>query len=190
MLQNDESGRILSSPEISIGFGSNASFISRKSVRVLDDSKRKHRTTVGRKLTTHSYTLNGRLIRGPMISERIYQPTYRLEPIRLLDIDRIKLMIENIATAYIESKEMDLYEPKRAMKACEEISNDIRFRLQFLQFKRFRIVVLTNIIENQLQDFSWKMAFLWEKQFDQWTKYEYKTKTFVLSVIVLCVYCE
>lgn len=183
LLEDDLKGRFLSSPVPSV-----ASDASLKSIRILDDGKRKTRKTINKK--PPRCTQDGRAIRPGELNERMYQPTYQLEPKRKIDMERVRLVIKTCVRPCVDSNELNEYDSKQAMRLCDSLSNDIQFRVKMLKYDRYRIIVLASIVQSQMQGINWKMAFLWEKEFDQWTTYEYKTKTCVLNVTVLCVYCE
>lgn len=175
-------------PETS--FESNASAFSHKSIRLIGDTKRKARPTLGKRATMHRYTINGRLIRAPMLNERIYQPTYRCEPRIPLDMEHIRFIIKVCVTNHVMAANMDSYQSSSAMQFCDDLAYEIRIRIKVLRFDRFRLIVLVNLLEKQQQGACWKMAFLWDKKFDQWTSYQYETKTYILNVVVLNVYWD
>lgn len=137
------------------------------------------------------YTIHGRLDLSTSDVRQLYLPTYRLESQRPFNLDHMNFIVMNtVKWAINEPHMMTEFDSESAMKCCETISNQIKFRIKLHQYDRYRIIVIVNIYENQSQGIFWKMGFLWDTESDQWVSYQYDSKTFTVTVTLMVVYWE
>lgn len=157
------------------------------------DSKKKWQTSSDNRHSSRPrsrYTIHGRLDRSGSADEQLYMPTYRMESQRPFNLEHMNFIVVNSVRSAIRDPLMATYDPARAMKCCENIANEIRFRIKMHQYDRYRIIVLVNIFEKWNQGIHCKMGFLWDTQADQWLSHQQETKHFTVTAVVLAVYWE
>lgn len=135
---------------------------------------------------TH-YTLSGRLVIDADIPVRVLEPTYQLTSNNPFDVEHVNFLVRNCTLQNIENY-FTSYKPVNATQFANELSHEIKLRLKLLHYDRYRIVVVTNVMEKRHQTVCWQIGFLWEHSCDLWTSFRHETPSFIFNVVVLGVY--
>lgn len=114
-----------------------------------------------------------------------------MESKKPIHIEHINFIVRNTVMSSMEhDPQVAKYDAQLAMRSCKYLANEIRFRLKFMRYDRYRYVVMVNIFENRVQAIDWKFGFLWDIDTDQWTAYQHETQAFTVTAVVLAVYWE
>lgn len=135
------------------------------------------------------YTLGGWLMPEKITQQRIYEPTYQLTSKLPVNFDHVQIIIRNCVMQDIEYT-MPTYDATNAMRIIKNITNAVKFRIQIQNFDRYRVVVIGNVMEKGSQGMNWQVGTLFDSTRDGWTKLEYETPTYILSVFVACIYWD
>lgn len=135
------------------------------------------------------YTLHGLSIPARLHTQRIYQPTYQLKSNTSIDTDHIQLIIKNSVLGKVMDF-MPIYNPIKAKELAKSISDEIKFRIEILDYDRMRNVVIANVTEKGHQSINWRVDALLDSSSDQWTSFQHETASFIVTVFVALVYWE
>lgn len=164
----------------------NTKFLNLMKSFQMSDSKEEFSTSSDVSTNTQ-YISNGKLLTKPKKPIRIQQPTYQIASKNPFNIEQINVLVKK-CTLYNLKNSFNKYNAENATKFINELSNDIKMRIKLLNFDRYRIVVIVNVMEKVNQSMNWKIQFLWESERDLWTFYRHETNTFVITVIVCGIY--
>lgn len=141
--------------------------------------------------SSRRYSLHGnRLPDSSRPRVRTLQPTFRLEPKRPLDLERINQILKCTTDIAVASNALERFSLKQANHFCPSLAHEIQLRLRGEQFDRYRFVAIVNFIEKHNQCVMEKMGFMWDTSLDQWASYVIDNQFFTLNVCVMCVYFE
>lgn len=140
-------------------------------------------------LAKSRYTLGGWLVPKNITQQQIYEPNYQLTSNNPVNFDHIQVIIQNCLEQEI-SDFMPTYDPANVRTFARNLCNNIKFRVQIQNFDRYRLVVMVNVTEKQHQGMNWQVGTLFDSTTDGWTSFEYETSTFVVNVLIACVYWD
>lgn len=156
---------------------------TRKSTR---QNNRNQSTSSNRRYSLHGNRLPD--ASGPRV--RTLQPTFRLEPKRPLNLERINQILKRTTDIAVASNALERFSLKQAYHFCPSLAHEIQLRLRGEQFDRYRFVAIVNFVEKKNQCCVEKMGFMWDSTLDQWASYVIDNQYFTLNVCVMCVYFE
>lgn len=135
------------------------------------------------------YTVHGLPLPAHLHTQRIYQPTYQLKSNTTIDSDHIQLIIKNSVLRKV-AHAMPVYDPIKAKELAKNISDEIKFRIEILNYDRMRTVVIANVTEQGHQGINWRVGALLDSSADQSTSFQHETASFIVTVYVALVYWE
>lgn len=138
---------------------------------------------------TPRYTVNGLLLTNRLSTQRIYLPTYQLKSNGFIDLDHIQLIIKNCVIREIVHF-MPVYDPIKAKNLVKNLCDEIKYRIQYLNYDRMRIIVIANVTEKAHQGINWQMGALLNSTTDQWTSFQHETTTYIVNVFTSLIYWD
>ncbi|KAG5670832.1 hypothetical protein PVAND_001067 [Polypedilum vanderplanki] len=90
----------------------------------------------------------------------------------------------------VEQKKMEkVYDPSENVNICQNVSKEIRDTLKtWRNLARYRIVVLSTVMEKQHQGCHYKMKYLVDPKTDNFVKYYYDSPNFYIIVCVILIF--
>ena len=158
-------------------------------VKVKKMYKRKSKPSKPSNGKPSKYTVHGLPLPAHLNTQRIYQPTYQLKSNTTIDSDHIRLIIKNSVLRKVVDF-MPIYDPIKAKELAKNISDEIKFRIEILNYDRMRTVVIATVTEQGHQGINWRMGALLDSSSDQWTSFQHETASFIVTVFVALVYWE
>lgn len=138
---------------------------------------------------TSRYTVNGLLLTNRLNFQRIYLPTYQLKSNGFIDLDHIHLIIKNSVIKEIVHS-MPVFDPIKAKDLVKNVCDEIKYRIQYLNYDRMRTIVIANVIEKAHQGINWQMDALINSTTDQWTSFQHETATYIVNIFTSLVYWD
>lgn len=133
------------------------------------------------------YTMNGHMVIEPNGPIRLYEPTYRLESQNPFDIEHVNFLVRNCTLQNIENY-FKKYNAMNATQFSNELSHEIKMRIKLLNYDRYRIIVIVNVVEKCHQTVNWQIGLFWQNSHDLWTSFRHETPSFHINVIALGIY--
>lgn len=122
--------------------------------------------------------------RGPRIE---YENSYKLGPDRLLDLNQIKAVCEEVL-------EFDLkhvkYNKVTSSVLIKRITATILTRLKSFVYERYKLVVLVTLTEKSNHGIKVASRFLWNEKTDNWVDAHYHNSTLTAQATVYGLYFE
>lgn len=140
----------------------------------------KHQTTVSRSSETPS--------RGPTRLETagtLHQNTYRMEPTRIFSVNDVEKIISDVLkTLFVDEFYDELSARVNVKIACSEIKE----RVKFLGYNRYKIVSICHVVNNIHQGVNISSMSLLDDAFDNYAEVTLKYKNYDVIAVVYGVY--
>lgn len=115
------------------------------------------------------------------------EPTYRMEPTQKFDCVAVEKIIKNILELQLGNA---TYDPKKCSVWIRSMSEDIKDRVKYLGFDRYKIVCVIVLCQRQEQAAVCSSRCQWDKQLDTYATYTFKNQHLVCSATVYGLYRE
>ena len=115
------------------------------------------------------------------------EPTYRMEPLEKFEEAKVREIIKECTDCRL----MDYkYNAKQSALMCKVLSEEIKEKVKYLNYDRYKIVVMAYIGERKDQCVRVTSRCVWDQNFDNYASYTYKNDNVFCSVTVYGVYNE
>ncbi|XP_065645902.1 dynein light chain Tctex-type protein 2 [Hydra vulgaris] len=116
-----------------------------------------------------------------------FENTYVLHPDKSLNVSRIRSILKSSLEDTFKSQSYNHHEMINLSKKASQL---IRDEVKKLEYHRYKVVCVVNVIQNNGQTFKAASRFLWDDKKDNWIDAYYQTPSFVAQAIVYTLYCE
>uniref|UniRef100_A0A8D9E5X3 Tctex1 domain-containing protein 1 n=1 Tax=Cacopsylla melanoneura TaxID=428564 RepID=A0A8D9E5X3_9HEMI len=110
--------------------------------------------------------------------------TYRMESLNKFQPDRVEKIIKEVVNAHLN--ETTPYEPGWAKEISKEMTTEIRDKVRQLEFERYKLVCLVDIVQKSNLDMVSCASFLWNADHDRYAGFTFHNNQLVCAA--LCVY--
>ncbi|CAH1640202.1 unnamed protein product [Spodoptera littoralis] len=118
---------------------------------------------------------------------RIYQPTYRLDPKKRFDAEKIEKILKRVVDGELIEIE---YIEKVVPDLCMNLADMIRNAVKEENYDRYRIIVSVCIGQKRQQSVQIFHTFLWDHERDAFASYNYENPHIFANVVVYGVYLD
>jgi len=122
--------------------------------------------------------------KGPQIE---YENTFKLEPDRKLDLNRIKEVCEEVLEYELGSKQ---YNPIEAPVIIKRVTKSVLSKLKTFVYERYKLVVLVNLTQKPNPGIKIASRFLWSEKHDNWVDAYYANSSLSAQATVYGLYYE
>ncbi|KAL5289428.1 hypothetical protein ACFFRR_009520 [Megaselia abdita] len=116
-----------------------------------------------------------------------FAPTYRLQSKKPFNREKAEHIIKAVVN---ENLEDFVYGPKHAQILSKLISEEIKMRVKFHLFDRYKYICLVTIGEKFLQGFNCMMNFLWDADNDGFLTHLHETPEYFILVTFIYTYYD
>ncbi|XP_026741896.1 tctex1 domain-containing protein 1-B-like isoform X2 [Trichoplusia ni] len=118
---------------------------------------------------------------------RTYQPTYRLNPKKRFDAEKIEKVLKRVVDEELFEIE---YSEKIVPDLCLNLSETIRNAVKEENYDRYRTIVSVTIGQRRQQGVHIFHTFLWDHERDAFASYNYENPHLFANVVVYAVYLD
>lgn len=128
----------------------------------------------------------------PGISENrpqkvLFENTYKMEPDQKLDLTEIKTLMDSCLESHLQNV---TYDASRSRSLVNTLSLTIREQVKLLDYKRYKIVCIVNIMEKKSQGARVASRCLWDEKKDNQVDAEFCNTSLICLASVFLIYCE
>ena len=115
------------------------------------------------------------------------EPTYRMEPTHKFNCHSVEKVMQDV----LERRLVNVtYEPKKCSMLIRSMSEDIKDRVKYLGFDRYKIVCVMVLCQKHEQAAVCSSRCQWDKAIDNYANYTYKNQHLICNATVYGLYNE
>ncbi|XP_025209265.1 tctex1 domain-containing protein 2-like [Melanaphis sacchari] len=142
-------------------------------------------------LSFYPAEINVEEIDDPNISEENiikYENTYRMESKKPFDERLTKVVLKTEIENHFNNETK--YDSNEAVQTCSNISLNVRNKIREMEFDRYKIVCIVQIVEKRSQGMLSKVKFLRDLTKDKYVKTKFENNNLVATIVVGALYYE
>ncbi|XP_028404760.1 tctex1 domain-containing protein 1-like [Dendronephthya gigantea] len=117
----------------------------------------------------------------------VFENTYKMEPDKKLDLKEIERLMQSTLESFLQNA---TYDASRCRSLVNSLSLTIREQVKLMDYKRYKVICLVNIVENKSQGIRIASRCLWDDKKDNQVSAVYCNTSLVCLATVFMVYCE
>ncbi|XP_054278831.1 dynein light chain Tctex-type protein 2B [Macrosteles quadrilineatus] len=116
-----------------------------------------------------------------------YMNTYRLESKRPFNVEHVTALLKEVLTRDLATAH---YEPNNMTKMCVNLAGEIRNKVKQLNYDRYKLVCLVQIVEKHRQSVLSTARFLWDTDRDSYAVFSMNNAHIAAMGCVFGIYYE